>query len=357
MKQPCRAMPAPISLLLAAVAISAAPATQPAELRLPSWGVTAPTPPGWNRTLEPQDSTAAQWVRVDHKNLTAGAILRLEVYPKSLPTPAAFADQIAAKTKTKVTGTSKSLGGLAAVDLAGDPPAAGLVKPTDLYLAAGRVTEHAGFYYGLYCFATPASAAQGISAFDALADGIRWSDPVSPADALAPRDPGYPTPFPLFDTGMVFTLPDPYRLSKKSGHQARYTTYDFAHQKLGGVADVTLAPLRGPDIESVESAITTAAPRLGLAAAPEWTKLPGNLPVAFTPPVPRTASDDGKPRGPEQFVVALVGRDKYALFVLESPADDSAPKYASVGESVAKSVRVSKAYSEAMKQPESDTKK
>jgi hypothetical protein len=259
------------------------------------------------------------------------ASLRIEIGAKVAPTLDAYADAIAQKGGFTKSATAAKIGGIRAIELdhsveAGDPDKMSSV--------IGWVLEQSGYYYGLYYFATPELANDGASW---LPKSVRWSAPIAPEDALLPRDPVYRVPVPLGDTGLAFTLPDPFRASKLSPQGGRFTTYNFAAKTIGAAIDFAVSPPGVPDLSTAEKTYTANSARLGCVGQLEWTSPAPS--VALSKTMARNPDQNGAPLGPLQIMLVFTRDRKCIVVNFEYPDEKSAAKYARATEEIARSVR------------------
>jgi hypothetical protein len=331
-------IPAPSKPAAPAPAQPAKPAqsTGPEKLNLASFGLSVTSPAGWTRTREPNLDTAAEWIRLSPDNSRAIAVMWINVVgynSESLPLMH-IARELQHNEHLIMSDKAVKCGSEPAVEFT-SPPSEKRQPATrgtpGMNLVVGRLALHANYFYRVY-YLTPTGDGPRKD-FDALCDSIVWSDPVSPSKALVMRN-SIVAPFPMFNLKMTLLLPDPYRFISATQAKEVYETYDFINRNIEAQVTITYGHAHEASMAMLEKSITEETAKLGVTIPPIWNN--PRLTVGYTWLNQRKPDAEGKPVGPDQFIVARTNDDFYVLLQFDYPPDSDAQSYAAMAPEIAK---------------------
>jgi hypothetical protein len=315
------------------------PAATPAsseKLNLASFGLSVTSPPGWTRTRELNIDTAAEWIRLSPDNSHPIALMWINVLgynSESLPL-IHIARELQHNEHLILSDKAVKCGSEPAVEFTSPPSEKG--QPTTrgalgMNLVVRRLTLHANYFYRVDYLTLSGDGPR--KDFDALCDSIVWSDPVSPSKALVMRNSTL-TPFPMFNLKMTLLLPDPYRFISATPAKEIYETYDLVNRNHEAQVTITYGHAHEASMAMLEKAVTEQMGQLGIISTPVWNN--PRLTVGYTWLNQRKPGADGKPQGPDQFIIARTNDDFYVLLQFDFPPGSDAQSYAAMAPDIAK---------------------
>ncbi|CAN5616204.1 hypothetical protein BH09PLA1_BH09PLA1_26510 [soil metagenome] len=302
---------------------------------LPSFGIVAPLPEGWQRAREPDEAIAARWEFIDPKTKATAGVIDLQLYPKRA---AASAKSLAMKEASRLHGKMNpdkvELAGVDAFEFRiGDNPSE--TAGTGLRV---RIIRHADNYCAL---AERAQTDATLDAFEKFASAMKLSEPAPPSEALRLRK----EPIALDAVQLVMDLPDPFRCASDDPKRQEYRVINFADGK--SEVEMSVAPIAtfGDDLDGVLKSLgRSLARQYGWGEPPVWHRIAGKFRVAYSDLT--AAGKDAKGKAIDPMQLMIVVKDKSAqllIFQYPGPADATA-KYAAQCEGLARSVRADPAY-------------
>lgn len=306
-------------------------------MKLPAYGIVVRTPAGWTRAREPNIQTAIFWSMIDAQKQLTG-LMRIEIQP-ARGTLQDSAKAIASRAGLTISPKPVRLGTTAAIELSGAAPTDG---KTDVYLALGRLAVRGKYSYALYYFA-PKTAKVNQVAFEQVAASIVLSEPVSPSTTITARQ----RPFPLFNSGLVFSPQDPFRQTEATEQQQTFKAYNFVGGRVEAVITVAHGPEGVTTMAEFEGAMANIAKAgLGITDALAWNDVSTSPAVACSNIVMMPRPDDAK-LTPVRFIGAI-NEKRSLLLIVECDTEDkeAAKRYATATEDLARTIRSSTGYFE-----------
>lgn len=337
------ALPAASMAAAAPMPTTASVAANELSVDLRSIGLSFRGPAGWQRAPELNYSQLARLSRTEGMKLTG--LIELQVIPGKGAKPAEMgatvAGQVGGQVAAKPTVTQAPPGTIEIVTkAAGDLPfsRAALFSVRDSFV--------------LVQVATAKSEALP-PAFKAVLASVALKAPVAPSEDLTLRK----RPLGLFDTAILFSLPEPFRPDsvKDEGNQMFFGVRNWVTGKEEASLQVQVVPNanRAPlgDVAKIMAARITEQENLNPAMT--YAKANGKPEAWVSNPFPPTGT------AVQRVVLIRMDDDRIATLIFRSAAPDPKTRalYMAMAGQVAESARVSAAYLEGRKAASDKVKK